>query len=166
MSNKNGTAVPAVHDIPKNIEGFLGLMNHKPNRSAIKTNKFANNAQYLPIEYYEMKLDEIFLGLWRSRCIGEGARVMGNAIIYDIEVDFFHPIYKQWLTRAGTGAVEIQLDAETKLVKGKALQKNAPAAKAEAFKNACKSIGRLFGRDLNRKDSKDFTFIYGQALNE
>jgi hypothetical protein len=34
-----------------------------------------------------------------------------------------------------------------------------PNLKSECIKNACKSLGKIFGRDLNRKDSDDFNGI-------
>ena len=33
----------------------------------------------------------------------------------------------------------------------------APKANIEAFKNACKRIGKLFGQDLNRKFEEEYT---------
>jgi hypothetical protein len=69
-----------------------------------------------------------------------------------------------WIERIGVGATQIQLRSETgedgkkkpvdvtdvsKKIPN-TVQKDLPHAKAEAIKNAAKSLGRLFGRDLNR----------------
>jgi len=130
------------------IENFITLINKQPPVNKIRKNQYANNSNYLPIGFYELELDRLFLGHWQSVHIG-GSKTIGNAIVCDIEVQFLHPVTGQWLKRAGTGAIPVQTNKDGSL-QDKALVKAAPAAKAEAFKNAVKSIGKLFGRDLNR----------------
>lgn len=146
----------------------------------IKTNKYAGNSKFLPISVVEAQLDEIFFGLWQTRNIQYS--VVANEILCTLELWVFHPILKEWIVRTGAGAAMIQQDAYKKDEDGNymtrakkdgtgvekikinprptdadykiknTLVKDFPHAKAEAFKNAAKSIGKYFGRDLNRSD--------------
>jgi hypothetical protein len=137
-----------------------------PDAKEIRSNKFAGNSKYLPISFMEMQLDEIFFGLWQTRNFV--SKVVANEIIGEMEVWFFHPVAKTWLCRVGAGAVMIQYEAEYEIVDGKkqkiktditdiskkitnTLTKDYPHLKAECFRNACLSIGKAWGRDLNRE---------------
>lgn len=140
---------------PGAIENFYSLINKEPSRAAVQENRFADNAKYLSIGYLEMKLDELFFGLWKSETVD--SKVVANEFVVTVQVSVFHPVAGQWITRTGIGAVPIQqkrgslpTDLNAKIVN--AMQKNAPAAKAFAFKNAVKGYGKIFGRDLNRED--------------
>lgn len=146
---------------PTPLESFYQLLNQEPDKKMIRKNNQAGGALYLPISYLEMTLDEIYMGLWKME---DGQmQVVANEFVVTVQVSVFHPILKEWITRTGIGAVPIQqrrdssitdMDAKIK----NALQKNAPAAKALAFKNACKTLGKVFGRDLNRKDEDSGTY--------
>jgi hypothetical protein len=51
--------------------------------------------------------------------------------------------------------------------KKNALQKDYPKAKSEALKNAAKSLGKIFGRDIGRKSEsvhQDKAFVSGAKL--
>ena len=138
----------------KQAENFGELLNKPPKASKIKRNKFANNAKYLSISEYEMKMDLMFFGQWSSKLVGQ-PQILGNSCVVSVEVSFLHPTTGNWLTRAGTGAQDVQCDSNGRAL-GKALIKAVPSAKSIAFKNACKSIGKMFGRDLNREDEATF----------
>lgn len=140
---------------PDQIEMFTGLLNKQPPNKYITTNERAGNSKYLTIRYLEQKLDELFFGMWKSETTE--TKIVGNEYVVTVQVSFFHPVAKGWITRTGIGAVPIQqkrgakpTDLDAKYTN--AMQKNAPAAKAFAFKNAVKSIGPAFGRDLNSGD--------------
>lgn len=137
------------------IEKFNMLLNREPAKKQVKVNKFADGAKYLPIRFLEQKLDELFFGLWRSEVTD--TKVVGNEYVVTVQVSYFHPVASQWISRTGVGSVPIQqkkgaaiTDLDAKYIN--ALQKNAPAAKAFAFKNAVKSIGPIFGRNLNTNE--------------
>lgn len=134
------------------LENFMVLINKEPEKKYAIVNKMAQGAKYLTIRYLEQKLDELFFGLWKSETTD--TKVVGNEYVVTVQLSYFHPITGQWVSRTGIGSVPIQqkrgaaiTDLDAKYVN--ALQKNAPAAKAFAFKNAAKSIGPAFGRDLN-----------------
>lgn len=159
-----------INQIRKRLEDFTKAIHKDPQN--IKANKYSGGAQYVPIEELEMLMDEIFLGHWKTRTIG-AARVVGDSIAYDLEVDFLHPVSGIWLTRSGSGAVPLELKAgqngaihrlDFEKINAKAIQKNAPAAKAMAFRNAVQSIGRIFGRDLNRDAARHYEKKYSKKL--
>lgn len=138
---------------------FLKKTGTKPKESNLKTNKFANNSKYLEIGYLEMQLDRIFYGLWSLKIID--CKQILNSVQVTVELSVFHPIALTWIARTGIGAKEIQLKKDTRdfvaeNLSSKCLERDIPIAKAEAFKNACKSLGNSFGRHLNR----DFNFDY------
>jgi hypothetical protein len=122
---------------------------------------------YVPIDYVETQLNRIFCGLWQME--NTKLQVIGNAIVCTMDLVVFHPIPKVWIRRSGIGAIKIQLKKGSKPMEienlvADAIEKNAPAAKSEALKNACKSFGNVFGANLNRhlkttfKPTKDNLF--------
>ena len=146
------------------LENFYTLLNRQPPADAVNVNKLAGNSKYLPITFLEMKLDELYFGLWKSETID--TKVVGNEYVVTVQVAVYHPIVKKWITRTGIGSVAIQqkkgaaiTDLDSKYIN--ALQKNAPAAKAFAFKNAVKSFGTIFGRDLNRNEDDVPEYVPG-----
>jgi hypothetical protein len=154
----------AIPDTFQSIERFQEFLNKTPENSAIKTNKMADNSKYLPIGYLENTLDEMFAGLWQT----ENFRwtVVANEVCGALDLCIFHPVAKTWLKRTGSASVMIQMKSVEKGGTGditniadkikNTLTKDFPHLKAECLKNACKSLGVLFGRNLNR-DEYDFT---------
>lgn len=136
------------------VENFNSLLNKKPKPGRVKTNQYANNAKYIPVSDVEMDMDKLFFGQWSSEMVGQ-PQILGNSVVVTLEVTFLHPVTGNWLKRVGTGAQDVQTDSSGR-AKSKALIKAVPSAKSIAFKNACKSIGKLFGRDLNRSDEAEF----------
>ena len=143
------------------LENFQKLLNSYPTKSDVKVNKMANNSKYLPINYIERKLDTEFSGLWQI----ENFRweVVANEIIGSIDLKVFHPIAKTWLIRTGCAATMI-LTASGKpaTVENKiknTLVKDFPHLKAECLKNAAKSLGVAFGRNLNRGEEDEYQYL-------
>ena len=137
------------------LQKFVKFLSKEPDPSYIKTNKYANNSQYLPVSFIEMNLDEAFFGLWQIDNFSY--TVIVNEIVGSVDLKIFHPISKMWLTRTGCASVQIQLEKGAGVTniekKGKnTLVKDFPHLKTECIKNAAKSIGKLFGRDLNRQE--------------
>ena len=147
------------------LQEFLIVLNQQPDPQQVKVNQFANNSHYLPIEYLESQLDLVFGGLWQLKHVG-GVNFVGNSIAANVELRVFHPIAKVWLTRAGSGAVQIQLD-QNGYAKPKSVEKATGAALAMAEKNAIKKLGGLFGKYLNRggdEVAEYYSFMYGSKI--
>lgn len=145
---------------------FVNTLKAEPTKEEIKINQFADNSKYIPIGIVEGKLDHFFNGLWETKDFKW--QVIVNEIVCSIQLRVFHPDAGTWIERTGTAAVQIQLKAEYEMIDGKrvkkpvdvldvskkivnTLQKDLPHAKAEAIKNATKSLGEIFGRNLNRE---------------
>ena len=147
------------------IESFQKLLNQYPDKSDIKVNNQARGAQYISIGTVERKLDELFPGLWTI----ENFRweVIANELVGSIDLKFYHPITKTWITRVGAGATMILTESgKPATVENKiknTLVKDFPHLKAECVKNAAKSLGVIFGRNLNRNTDDDFTYISEQV---
>jgi len=159
-------------DILNNMQTFQKNYLHKePSSGETKKNAQANDAEYLPISFIEMTLDEIFFGLWQTKNFKtEG---IANEIVGSIEVWYFHPVAKTWLCRVGAGAVQVQMKSKEKGGDGditnirnkitNTLTKDYPHLKADCFRNACLSIGKAFGRDLNRKFEDQYKPVIAKA---
>ncbi|MCA9368227.1 hypothetical protein KC887_08310 [Candidatus Kaiserbacteria bacterium] len=148
------------------IEQFQKAINQKPRANEIKTNPHAGNSKYLPISFVEMKLDEMFGGLWNWTITG--TQVVANELMVWGDIEVFHPRAMIWIKRSGSAAVPIQQSKNSQITDmnakiKNALVKNFPAAEAEALKSAAKKLGKMFGRDLNRDHEDEFFGIVDQA---
>jgi hypothetical protein len=134
------------------LQQFLRLLHRLPGDQEIQNNPH-NNSKYLPISYMEMKLDELYFGLWET--VGFQYHLTTSEVAGRVELRVFHPIAKVWITRAGVASAPLQEhNGATGNVKAKydptPLEKALPHLKAECIKNAARSLGKIFGRDLNR----------------
>lgn len=138
------------------LSDFNKMVNSSPRAEWIKTNKYSQNAKYLPIRIVEELLSEVF-PIWQVEQVGE-PKILGNSVVISVNLKVFNPLVSQWLNYAGVGAVpiEVKKDAHptdfTK-INPKALHKNVPAALSFAVSNAAKKIGKLFGSHLNSKET-------------
>lgn len=139
------------------IDDWTKRLSTKPPVSKVKKNPYANNSDYLPIGYLEQELDRLYQ-LWDLEIVS--TYQFYNSIVMNVHLKVLHPTVKVWITRAGSGAAKIQLDKNTGQPLQSSIEKAAGAAKAMAFKNACKSLGRRFGRDLNRNFEDEFEAFY------
>lgn len=141
------------------LQNVSKLLNKLPVKDSIKENPFANKSQYIPISFVEMQLDEVFFGLWQTRNFK--SKVVVNEIIGELELGVFHPIANEWIWRTGVASTPIQVQSGQQLspenkIKN-TLVKDYPHMKAECLKNAARSLGKYFGRDLNRKFEDQYT---------
>lgn len=152
----------------KTVEEYMMFLNNAPASDQVFINSQANNSKYVPINYIERKLDEMFAGLWSVENFT--FQVVVNEIIGQIELKVFHPIAQVWLTRTGVAAVIIQqksgssIDDVTTKIKN-TLVKDAPHLKSECIKNAAKSLGVVFGRNLNRGQEDKYETLTEQLTN-
>jgi hypothetical protein len=109
---------------------------------------------YIPVSAIEASLDRMFTGLWSTK--NADWRLIANEVVFSLELHYFHPIAKVWLSRCGVGAAQMRMVKGSQItdINGKiknALEMDVAHAKADALKNAAKSIGDLFGRNVARK---------------
>lgn len=138
---------------------FNALLNSDPPAEWVKEHPFINNVRYLPIDKVEFLLTKIFQ-IWQVEILREG--VLFNSVYVTIRLHYRHPISLEMLYHDGLGAVGVQTDAgeaasNMKAIKQDAIMKALPAAESYAVKDAAEKFGRLFGKDLNRRDVAHFT---------
>ena len=142
---------------------FLEFVNQEPPNIFIEDHPFAKGVKYIAISNTELSMDKIFQ-YWGVEVLK--TEVMFNAIAVTVRVNYKHPVSGEWLHQDGVGAVGVQTDkgftaADLAHIKQDAVMKALPAAKSFAIKDAVDHIGKIFGRDLNRKNTFDFSPSYG-----
>lgn len=138
------------------------VLNQTPNKAWIKNHPIAKDVVYLPIDKVETMLDMIFQQ-WRVEILSISQ--LAQSICCTIRLHYLNPVTKEWSYHDGVGAVPLRTDkgfsaADLSHIKNDAVATGAPAAKSFAIKDAAEHLGKLFGRDLNRKDAVAYTNLY------
>jgi len=138
------------------------LLNQPPPEAWVKDHPVASGVKYMPIEKVEFLLTKIF-GEWRVEIISEGQ--MFQSIYVKVRLHFKNPLTGEWSYHDGLGAVGVQTDkgksaSDLSAIKQDAIMKALPAAESYAIKDAAEKLGKLFGKDLNRKDVMGFDVTY------
>lgn len=134
------------------------LLNCEPKKEWIKENKFANNSRYIPVEIVEYLLTSIYIK-WRIEV--KSIQVIANSVVATVRLFVMDPITGEWDWNDGVGASPIQTAkgasaTDFTQVNTSAVQMAAPAAETYAFKDAAEKFGKIFGKDLNRKDEVNY----------
>lgn len=122
--------------------------------------------EYLPIGTVENELDSIYSGLWETT--NEKFELVLNTIVCTLQLRVYHPIAQIWLHRVGTGGAQLQLASGQKQILPETLNHKAVGmaykiAKEDATKNAAKSLGEIFGRNLNREYAEEVDSLVDRA---
>lgn len=131
------------------------LLNHEPKQQWIKSHPIASGVKYIPIEVIEYLLTSIFIR-WHVEV--KQIQVIANSVVVTVRLHYQHPIDGEMRWQDGVGASPIQTAKDAGAtdftqVKSDAVMKSAPAAESFAVKDAAEKLGKLFGKDLNRKDA-------------
>lgn len=145
-----------------------GVLNNNPPKEWIKPHPFAKNVAYLPVDKVEIMLDTIFQE-WKVEVLS--ITQLAQSICCTVRLHYKNPISGEWTFHDGVGAVPLKTDkgysaADLSHIKSDAVQTGAPAAKSFAIKDAAEHIGKLFGRDINRKDTAGYTNPYEQIVQD
>jgi len=137
---------------------FNLLMNQAPEPKWIKENAYAGNSKYIPIGILETLLQRIFKE-FRVEVMREGT--MFNSVYVTIRLHYLNPVSGDWSFHDGVGSAQIQTAkgasaADLASINNNAVMMALPMAKSYAIKDACDHFGKLFGRDLNRKETMGF----------
>jgi len=147
-----------VDTIPK-TEGLNAILNVPPPNTWIKTHPYAKDHKYIPIDKVEYLLRKIFKS-YRIEITGQGTAF--NGVWVTVRVNYLNPSNGEWDYHDGIGAAQLQTKsgaspADLQNINNGALSMAFPIAKTLAVKDACDHFGKLFGSDLNRKDTLAFT---------
>ncbi len=160
------------------LENFTNKLNQLPNPGEIDKTP-DGKANSIPISFIEMTLDEFFFGQWDTHNFKWS--VIANEVVGSIDLSVLHPVSGREIKRVGAACVQIMVDSVPDNIKNDKQARNAwalnpnnkkagaldmgfPKLKAECLKNAAQSLGKLFGRDLNRKKQDVFTPIISQRI--
>lgn len=145
------------------LQDFMTRLNKEPEVSELDSTP-DGKAKTLPISFIEMTLDEIFLGQWETS--EPVYQQIFNEVVCTLVLTVWHPITDRAIRRTGFASVVITQDKDAAMAdfnttkKKNALDLAFPKLKAECVKNAAQSLGKVFGRDLNRKKADKFQPIY------
>lgn len=160
------------------LQDFLRRLNAEPEVSELDRTA-DGKAKTLPISFVEMTLDELYLGIWGTR--NYTTKLISNEVVGELELWVKHPISNEIINRIGAASIIIQVDKVPENLSGQdrnnwalnpsnkkpnALDLGYPKLKAECVKNAAQSLGKIFGRDLNRKKNDKFTPSYKSLSDE
>lgn len=120
-------------------------------------------AQYIPIERLEWLCTRIFS---KYKTEIKHSYILANSVVVEIRFHYIDPITGEWEWTDGIGACPLQTDKDAGAIefnklKPASVQMAAPAAKTYAFKDAVESLGKLFGKDMNRAEN----VIYDSSLH-
>lgn len=163
--------LPNINDLYEDVEKAAKnndlniLLNQPPKQEWVKQNKYANNTNYIPIEKVEYLLTSIYQN-WKVEI--KETTVIANSIVVTVRLHVQSPITGEWDWQDGIGASPIQTQSgaaatDFTKVNTSAVQMAAPAAESYAIKDAAEKLGKIFGKDINRKDVID---IVPQLLNK
>jgi hypothetical protein len=163
MGNELTTQLQYQPDINiQNREQFLKSLDEAPK----KIDK-AQGYETVPISTLEATLDEVYMGIWKTDNFRH--HVIANEIVGTIDLHVYDPTIKTWITRSGNASVMIRQASGSALTDIGAKIKNGlvmdfPKLSSMCLKAAAKTLGKKFGRDLNRKWEDSYEDIYSQQI--
>ena len=139
---------------------FKTMVNVSPKQDWLGDNR---GVKYLPIQRVEALLDSV-CGDWHVEV--KSLELIANSMVCTARLHYWNPAKGEWTWTDGIGAAPVNTNKGAEAtdfaqIKHDSVQKAAPAAKAYAVKNAAQTIGRIFGRNVNRQED---VFIQNMAL--
>lgn len=150
------------------LQKFNKYLNNPPKQADVRVNKAANNTKYLPISFLEMELDELMFGQWGTSNFHYS--VIGNEVAGKITLWFIHPVTGLRIEREGAAATMIRCKKDTipsfESKIANALGMDIPHLKTDCIRNAISSLGKRFGRDLNREHTDIFQGLIPETVEQ
>lgn len=157
---ENKPAIPTLSELVSESESDLKqnalmvILNQPPPAEWLKEHPMISGYKYLPIQRVEYLLTRIF-GKWWVEV--RQIQVVANSVVCTVRLYVVNPITKETEWNDGIGAAPIQTDKNAGAMdwnhaKSDGVMKAAPAAESYAVKDAAEKFGKLFGKDLSRKD--------------
>lgn len=140
------------------------LLNQEPNKTWIKDHPTAANVKYIPIGIIEWLLTYIFV-TWHVEI--RETKLIANSVCVTIRLFYRDPITgeEKWTDGVGAAALQVnkgEMASDFDKIKSAAVMIAAPMAKTYAIKDAAETLGRLFGKDLNRKEEMGYDQFLGR----
>jgi len=143
------------------------ILNSEPKSEWVLTHPMNAKLKYLPIGRVEYLLTVIF-GEWRVEVLD--TKVLANSLVVTVRLYVRDPLKEgEWRYNDGVGAQPIQVNKDAGAIdfnemKSNAVQIGLPAAESYAVKDAAEKFGRMFGKDLNRKDDLGYAEQLGKQI--
>lgn len=139
------------------------LLNQHPKSDWIKDHPFAKGVKYIPIERVEYLLTRLFIKWWVEV---KAIQTIANSVVVTIRLHYQNIENNEWSCQDGIGAAPIATEKDSGAmnwdrVRTDSVMKAAPAAESYAVKDAAEKIGKIFGKDLNRKDEIIYDSLEG-----
>jgi len=136
------------------------ILNQPPPQNWIKKHPYIDNYLYLPIDKTEFLLRKLFKKS-RIEILREGTAFNGVYVV--VRVWYQDIISGEMEYHDGIGSIHLQVKkgsspADLANINNGALSMAFGTAKSIAIKDACDHLGKIFGADLNRKDTIGFSF--------
>jgi len=169
------TKLPTLQDLLIENEDSLKqnaltvLLNQDPPAKWLVQHPMIRDYKYIPIEKIEYLLTRIF-GNFNVEI--RSTQIVANSVVVTVRLHVINPINGQAMWQDGIGAAPIQTDkgagaTDWNAVKTDGVQKAAPAAETYAVKDAAEKFGKIFGRDVSRKGSMNYTdLLKKSAFND
>lgn len=165
-------------DILVKLQKFQKLLHKDPLPESIDKTP-DGRASTVTISFIEMLLDKFFFGQWSIENFKWSA--ITNEVQGSLELVIVHPISGREIRRTGAASVVIMVDKVPDDIKNNSQDRNSwalnpqnkkpnaldmafPKLKSECIKNAAQSLGKIFGRDLNRKKSSEYSPLVNGEL--
>lgn len=137
------------------------LLNAEPKVGWVKEHPFVKNLNYIPIERIEWLLTMIFQK-WKVEV--KDVKQVANSVVVTVRLHVFNPVSGEWEYNDGIGASPLQVDKgagaiDWNAIKSGSVQMAAPSAETYAVKDAAEKFGKIFGKDLNRKDLVSYEIL-------
>jgi hypothetical protein len=163
MTTQLNHKLPTLAELHKDNEDAFAndqlktLLNMPPNQAWIKKHPLTGQP-YLPVDKVDYLLDRIF-GRWEI--VVKQIFQIENSVCAIVTLKVWDPVTLTWACNDGGGAMPIQVDSGSKpadmiSIKSNAIQLAVPAAISYAKKDAAENFGKIFGRDITRKDTIGF----------
>lgn len=134
------------------------VLNAEPKPEWVKIHPVSKQ-KYVPIERIEYLLTVIF-GSWNVEI--RDTKLIANSVSVTVRLHVKNPLTGEPMYQDGIGAMPIQIKKDSggaidfANMNSNAIQLGAPAAESYAIKDAAEKFGKIFGKDVNRKDSVDY----------
>ena len=172
LTKPAASSLPKLSDIyeaSKNLalskdNDLVVLLNQDPPKEWLKDHPTAAKVKYIPIAIVEWLLTYIFT-FWRVEILE--AKLVANSIQVTVRLFYRDPVSGEEKHTDGIGAAPLQTNAGSAAsdfdkIKNAAVMIAAPMAKSYAIKDAAETLGKLFGKNLNRKEDIDYTHLQGR----
>lgn len=122
---------------------------------------------FLPITRIEYLLSRIFTKWWVEV---KSVSQIANSVVVIVRLYVVSPVDGSTMWNDGIGATPMQTDKdagaiEWDKIKSTAVMMAAPSAESYAFKDAAEKFGKLFGKDLGRKDLIDYNNLLKEKVD-